>query len=467
MTYQAGGQNVMRDYNFMSYQQLQKPNIQDSIVKKYNSTLVGMTDLIGAKAAVDQLEYSWFELNRTMPKVKATTAGAGAGAEATFVVHADSKIAFGSYSPYDSGVAATTKGMPVRLYDVIQIKPASGTASAGSYINCLVTTVTSNTGFKAYPLNSALSVPAIASADEIIIIGNLHGEGTGFQKGLQTTTTKITENLARVKHKYNVTNTEKMTAKWATLPNGDKKFFLEGDKEAYYQMLNLVDSTLLIGEAVSNTALSELFVDGTNETDAPIYGTNGLTTQILAGGNILNYSSATGITLADLYDYNEVIAKEDADYENTLHLGISLDQQFDRELGDRVSNGAYMFGANKSIDLGFNKVTIGSFTYGKRCLEAFNNPQIFAADGYGYPYEGFMLPTGKTKVSKGAEEGLTVPTFRKRYLANNNESREMVVKYYDGLTSSETGVDKSEVRYLAEVGYQVQRRSATGYMKRA
>jgi hypothetical protein len=474
-TYNSGGANVVRSHNFISSQELHKPHIQSKLVQRFNETLTGFLDLAGAKAATDSIEYSRFEKNRVMPKIKATNGGAGAaGAAVAFTVHADAKTDFGSYSPYDTGVTATTKGMPVRLYDVVQIRPAAGTlASAGNYITGLVTAVTNNTAFTVTPLNSADAIPSIAAAQEIIIIGNMNGEGTGFQKSLSTKVTKYTENLQILKSKYEVTGTEKLQALWIDMPAGDRKAFLPGEADGYMTMLKLVDTTCLVGEAVSNTAnISELFVDGTLETDAPISGTNGVITQALDGGNTLNYASLTGVTLADLYDYNTVIDKESADKTNMLNLGIDLDQQLDRELGDRVSNGAISYGvfnfdAEKAIALNFNKVRLGAYTYEKRCLDAMNDPQVLGADGFGYSYEGLMLPMGMSKVAGGSEAGAMIPTLRKRFLANKGVSREMEVNYFEGLSQSDSGLDKDEVRYLSHVGVELQAKNKSGYWKRA
>lgn len=471
-TYENGATNLLRSHNFVSSQQLHKPHIQSKQVKRFNETLTGFLDLAGAKAPTDSIEYSRFEKKRIMPKIKATNGGAGgAGASVSFTIHADAKTSFGSYSPYDTGVASTNLGAPVRKYDIIQIRPAAGTlASAGNYITAIVTSVTSNTAFAATPVNSADSIPSIASAQEIIIIGNAHGEGSGYQASMSTKVEKIDETLQIIKHKYEVTGTEKLQALWIEEEGG--RFMLPGESDGYLQFLNLQDTTFLVGEAISNTALSEDFVDGTLETNAPILATNGVITQALNGGNTLNYSSITGVTLADLYDYNTTIDKQSAEKNNMVNLGIDLDQQLDRELGDRVTNGAISYGTfsfdqEKAIALNFSKVRLGAFTYNKRTINAMNDAQTLGADGYGYSYEGLMLPMGMSKVAGGAEAGAVVPTLRKRFLANKGKSREMEINFFDGLTQSDSGTDRCEVRYQAHAGVELQAKNKSGYWKRA
>jgi hypothetical protein len=236
--------------------------------------------------------------------------------------------------------------------------------------------------------------------------------------------------------------------------------------------LNFTDLTLLVGKSLASTALSELYVDGTLG-DSGASTTNGAITQALDGGNTLNYSNITGVTLSDLYDYNTVIDKESADKENMVNLGIDIDQQLDRELGDRVTNGAISYGTfsfdqEKAINLNFSKVRLGAFTYHKRTLNCFNDKQTLGADGYGYSYEGLMLPLGMSKVvGDGAEAGSIVPTLRKRYLANKGQSREMEINYFDGKAYSDAGTDKDEVRYQGHCGVELQAKNKSGYWKRA
>lgn len=472
MAYDKGAANTFRQYNFTSFQELHKPDNESELVKPFNNTLTGIWDLAGAKKATTATEYSWWEKNRIMPLVKATCPGGAAGAAVVFTTDATSRTSFGSYSPYNTGTTATTAALPVRKYDIISIAPQSGLASAGSYVNVIVTATPTSTTFTATPLVSTDSIPAIAAAKELIIIGNAFGEGSVLSSTLSTTTTKYTENLQIVKHRYQVTGTDKLAATWVDLGKG-MKAFLPAEKDAYMQFLKLQDLTLLLGEQMSSVALSDDFIDGTLETNAPIRTTNGLIKQVLTGGQILDYSNITGVTLADLWDYNTIIDKEGAEKENMLHLGIDIDQQLDRELGDRVANGAisygnFKFGEAKAIDLQFSKMKLGSFVYNKRCLEALNDRQNTGAEGYGYSYEALMLPMGSdVKLGNDDESGKRVATVRKRFLANYGESREAVIKYYDGFAQSENGTDRDEVRYMSEIGVEVQARNKTGYWRRS
>ncbi len=177
MAYNAGAQGTANNHNFVSFYEAHEPDISDEQVQRYGNSIVGFLDLVNAKKGTSALEFSRFEKDRIMPKIKATNGGAGsAGAAVTFTIDASAKVTAPSAAPYDTGATPDAVSFPVKLNDLIMIKPATGTASYGSYIKAIVTTVTGSTSFAATPINSADAIPSIPSADEIVIFGNAHGE---------------------------------------------------------------------------------------------------------------------------------------------------------------------------------------------------------------------------------------------------------------------------------------------------
>jgi hypothetical protein len=465
--YNTGGLNSATNHNFVSYYDAHEPDIQDELVQRYMSTMIGFLDFVDAKKPCTAAEFSRFEKDRTMPKIKATTAGAGAGAQATFTVDADSKISIPSVAPYDTGATPAGLTMPIRLNDLIMIKPASGIVSSGNYIKAIVDSVTNNTQFKATPIKSGDSVPAINAADEIIIYGNAHGEGSVFNAPMSTTATKFTEKLQITKHRIRVTGTEGLTKKWYKDSTDNMKFQVQGESDGYSTFLNLMDMNLLVGEELANTTVASTF----QAAGTPLAMTRGVLHAILDAGNVLNYSSISGLLIADMYDFNIVIDANKAQKKNLWMVGIALDQQMDVELGDRFKNGAITYGnfgmdQDKAVNLSFQKARIGVYEYDKRCMEAFNDLQTLGADGYGYKYEGFTIPAGATKIPGGDEKGQKAASLRKRYLAKEGKSREMNTYYFNGVTDADNGDDFEEVRYMSECALESQALNQFGYMKR-
>ena len=469
-TYANGGTSVLTSHNFVSWYDAHKPDISDKNVQRYGTeTMLGFLELSKAKKETTSIQYSRFEKDRRYPKVKASVSLTGAGLPATFTLNAASDTTFGSFDPYNTAVTTTTKGDPVRVGDILMLKPGGAVVvSAGAYIMVMVDSVIANTSFVATPIEVTEAIPALTN-EEMIIVGNGHGEGSGMPAPLSTKSTKYTENLQIIKHRYEVTGTEKEQTKWFTNDDrGTGEFgMLPGEADAYITVMNIIDRNLMVGKALNNVAISEDYLDGTVDTDAPIALANGVITQVLDGGNPLNYANVAGIALDDIYDYNVVIDKQNADKENFLFNGINLDQDLDKVLGTKVSNGSISYGSfsfdqDKAIALNFSKFRLGSYSYTKRVMDAFNDIQTLGAEGYGFPYEAMMIPMGMSKVSGGSEAGQSVSNLRKRYLKN----REMEVTYFDGMKHSDNGVDRCEVRYQAHVGVELQAKNMAGYWKR-
>jgi hypothetical protein len=467
--FNSGSFNTATNHNFVSFYDAHEPDISNELVQRYANSMVGFLDFVNAKKATDALEFSRFEKDRIMPKIKATSAGAGAGLVATFTVHADAQIDIPSAAPYDSSATPDGKATTTRVGDLIMIKPASGTASFGTYIEALVLTVVSNTSFTAQPLDSTIATPAIGSADEVVIYGNAHGEASGFNTPMSSKATKYTEKLQIIKDRLRVTGSEGLTKKWFDdKSSGTQKFVVQGEGDAYVRFTNTMDMNLLVGKELANTALATTY----QTAETPLALTNGLLTQINSNGNILNYAASAGLTIDDIYDYNVEIDANKAQKNNILMTGIVLDQQIDQELGDRLKSGAVTYGnfkmdQEKSVNLSFQKATLGSYSYDKRCMESFNDLQTLGADGYGFKYEAFTIPSGSQKVAGGAERGSKVASLRKRFLADGTKSREMMVNYFNAQTDSQEGYDWEEVRYQAHVALEAQALNQFGYIKRA
>tara|TARA_R110002096_G_scaffold130162_5_gene279255 strand:- start:640 stop:2052 length:1413 start_codon:yes stop_codon:yes gene_type:complete len=470
MGYDKGATNTARNHNFVSFYEAHEPDISNEQVQRYGNSIVGFLDLTNAKKSTSALTFSRFEKDRIMPKIKATNGGAGsAGAAVQFTIAADSKITSPSASPYDTGATPDEVSTPVNLNDLIMIKPGTGTASYGSYIKCIITAVTGSATFTATPVNSGDAIPSVPAADEIVIYGNAHGEGSGFQAPMSTKSTKYSESLQIIKHRMRVTGSESLVKLWYTeKSSGESKFMVKGEGDAYAQFMNTSELNLLVGETLSNTALASTF----QATNNPLALTNGLLTQVVNGGNVLNYAAVSGVTIQDFYDYNVEIDAEKAQKKNLMMSGIAIDQQIDQELGDRLKDGAITYGGfnmdqDKAVNLSFQKFTVGSYQYDKRPMVSFNDRQTLGADGYGFKYEAFTIPAGSVKVEGGDERGTSIPALRKRFLAGEGKSRELTCVYYNGIEQSENGSDIEEVRYQSHTALEAQGLNQYGYVKRA
>jgi len=469
-TYQAGGNNGNVDHSFVSYYEAHKPDISNELVKQYgNQYLHGLMEIMGAKKESGSIEYSHFAQKRIYRKIKATTLGGLSTANVTFTTDAASQLSIPlSASPY--GGTSTDDVHNARVGDILLIKPASGVVSWGNYVHVIVTSVDDAAGtFTARSMSSA-AIPAIATAVELAIVGNAHGEGSGQPASVRWTTEKITNNMQIIKENHTVTGTENLQKEWyeETMPSGMKvsRYFIKGEGETYVNFMNACELSMLTGIQINNNNLSDAYAAN------PLATTNGLLTEIDSRGVDRNYTALNGLTIADMEDHVIEQDKEKAGTDHFMFNGIQLDIQFDRELRDTFNNGGVTYGnfnfdQDKMVALNFKSFQISSYKYHKRTMHPFNDLQTLGADGYGFPYEGFTIPTKKAKIAGGEEMNAMVPTLRVRYLAKNGKDSSMQVTPFDGFRQSDAGTDTQEIRYKAQKGFELYAGNTTSYIKRA
>lgn len=463
--FSPGATQTATNYNFLSsWDAIQLDNDPKLIERFGTGRLTDLLQFFGYKKATSALYYSHWEKDRVMPKIKATNGGAGsAGAAVTFTLSSDSDYNYDSNNTPYAGSASAQTAVPVRAGDLIMIKPASGTVSMTTIVQAHVTSV-SGTTFVAYPLNSTQSIPAVTTADEIVIFGNAHAEGSNRPKPLSTKATKYTNYLHIFKDTAGATDIGGAVKSWVQV-NGQWRWYLGVEKDALNRILNNREMTLFLSNGLSNAAISNLY----NTTGNGISMAKGLVPEIIDRGNTLSYSGLTGLTIADFEDLIVTMDKQKCAKDNMLGVGLALSIQLDSELRDQFKNGAISYGIfsgdkAKDVNLGFNTFTIGGYTFMKKTIDAFNDLQTLGASGFNFPYEGIILPADKSAEPDGSQ----APSIRMRYLEQaGGKSMEMETNYYDGKTYSENGTATEEIRYSSYVGIEVMGANRTVYLKRA
>jgi len=460
-----GGVGTDVKYNFVSAFDLHKPDVDSELALRYGSqSLSGLMYYVGNVKETEGLEYLHHEENWVMPKLKVTNPSGIAGAAVTFTLDATSVTDIDQQSPYITGTAEQVT--PVRANDIILIKPSTGTIGVSTYIRAFVQSVNASAGtFVAAPLDILDPTPAQASATEVIIIGNAHGEGSGQPASLASGTLKFTNQLSIIKETMSITGTEENIKLWVDVEDeeGNKApyFMLKGEKDTWTRFENYKELSLLLSEKVTNTVITNAMIT----TDTPLTTTEGLVPFILSNGVTSNYSGITGFTLADHETLIKELDKQKGSKQNLFECGINLAGQIDRELGDRFSAGAISYGnfnfdESKRVALEFDTYSIMGYTFHKRTYDAFNDLQTLGAAGYTFSNDGMILPMdNRTLIDNGTR--MSVPSLRVRYM----KDREMKVSYNDMFDID--GTDKIEIRYLSQVGFEGTAGNRFAYVKQA
>ena len=464
-TFNAGAPVAYGQWNFISAYDLHKPDVNPELALRYGSqSLVGLLAYVGNEKSTESIEYIHHEEDWIMPKIKATCSAGGAGADVTFTVD-NSAVTTINYntSPYNS--ATTANALPVNVGDTLLIKPGSGTISAKTYIWAYVKSVdTSAKTFVATPILSGDSIPAIATADEIVIFGNIHGEGSGQPKSRTSKTIKYTNNLQIVKGTYDISGTEKEMILWVNVPGPGGEtapyYSIKGEGDALKRHLNYIELSMLLGKKITNvTNLADVLA----ASDTPIRATQGLIPELLTNGINQTYSSITGFTLTDSKLLVKELNKQKGAKQNLFMCGIDLSMQIDEEFGDRfkeggISYGAFQFDEAKKVALEFETFSQGGYTFHKRTYDAFNDLQTLGASGFNFSKEGLILPMDERPMMVDRNR-MNVPSLRTRFLDGRK------VKTADIDRFRVDGVDKFQVNYLSECGFETTSPNRMAYVR--
>lgn len=488
-TFTPGAYGVRTQWNYVSTlgvisgiaDSIHKPEIGEMLVKRYGSQLItGLLDMAGAKAPVSSLQYAHYEEDRIMPKIKATAVGAGAGAAATFTIDTAADTLYGQNAPYGGSATYDTNIVPVRLNDLILIKPVAGTVSASTYIRAIVTTVTIGgagaSTFVAVPLDSGDSIPTIASASEIVIYGNAFAEGSSKPEGRSSGVLSYYNNLQIMREAFDITGSEKDAVLWFKVKDASTGkegwvWSLKGESDCYVRALNFRESNQVISEKITNwnNIAAAIGTSPYTNGSGPVKTTEGMIPAVLGGGNITNYSAVNGWTLADGEAWVVEADKQKAAKENFVWAGINLSLAIDSELRNNFQNGAIKFGdydfsKDASVNLQFDSFKIGNYSFHKKTYDLFNDVQLFGADGYNFKNEAIVVPAD---TARDAKTGERVPSLRMRYLEGPDGSNSRDMRHVVRDMFAINGTDKFECEYLSESGLEMFGINRYGYWKQA
>lgn len=443
--FQPGGFTALSNFNFISEADIVAKSYEENLVPIYgNQNITTLIENMGNRKEVGNLTHSHWEEVKIMPKVTVTTAGASAGAQATFTITATSPaqiLTLSQNSPYVATSPATYKaGLTVKVGDHLILKAGSGPINAATNIQVRIDSVNKTAAtFTARPLYLANAIPAMASATELFIAGNSYGEGSDMPEPYAVLPEERFYNLQICKHKYSCTGTEANIITYI----GNTSYKIKGEIDGAKVFANKVELTLLTGQLYDNFDITD--------AEEPISLTKGLFPQIIEdGGYVQGYSTLTHYGIDDYEDLCLNLDKALAPKDHMQQCGLPLSLDIDRSMADFYKNGANVYdsfgGASaQAASLNYDAIQRGNYKFMKSQYTPFTDTQMFGADGYSYPSEGFTIPMkgGNDKKTGEYVNAMSVMYLKDRY---------QTITPFNGLTQGDNGTDKMEVRYQAHRG---------------
>lgn len=311
------------------------------------------------------------------------------------------------------------------IHNNVQKQDVVMNSSSGEVYICTETTTGTATFYLLKGHSSAADNTGwSASNDDLIVLGNMYGEGTGQPTNFfDTTLDKRTNNYMIVKEIFKVTGSQASNIGYVNVGNGDYRWYMHGENEARKRFMDKREMMMLFAEFnASGTAVAS--ANGT------VPGSEGYFSAVKKRG--ISVSNAATSPLDTIGEFDTIILELDrqgAPAEYAMYLNrkqsLAIDDMLASGIATQVTAGLPgQFGAfnnnpDMAVQLGFKSFTRGGYTFHKHDWKLLNDPTLLGATT---KYQGAMIPM--TMVAD-PNTGEKAPALELKYKAANGYSREI------------------------------------------
>lgn len=348
-------------------------DVRPELIKAYgNQGITGFLRMTGAvKAAGSAEKVTYYEEARLHQKVRAAvTTG---------------------YSSGDANVAEmtfTAESLSDQNADDVDIRPNTPMKGDIVLINGIdrgvVTTegaANSTATFKVKLLRDAASTLADAAVVDMPIIGNIFAQGEDQpDRFVESNVVRFQKPYAIVKGNYEVSGSQATNIGYIDVGGGDYRWYIKGEMDARQRFLDKREMTLLFGQEVSTTQITD------------IEGNEGYITALENRGLVTSGYLGNDGGFADLDDLiiefdKQGSAPEYAIYANTAQ-NLLLDDMVAQGGGSSkagiagvtASYGAFQNSPDMAVQLGFSSFSRGGYTFHKHSWKLLNDPTLLGGD---------------------------------------------------------------------------------------
>lgn len=343
----------------------------------------------------------WHEMGflQSNLKVASITGGASPTADTVVTISPDSHLQGGTKSPLAQGLEVSVNGARFYIKAKNTSVPNAHTITLAPFVGNLVNPNT------------------IITANSIVVpIGNVSGEGTGYNSTGQRLPVTFETQVGIVKTKKRVTGSEATNMQKVALPSelGGSNFLVyAADIDTVKEHKKEVNNMALFG-----SGRTYLDTDPNNPSGL-LYAPEGLIPQIQRNGNQYPYFGT--FTLDTLNDLAKIMTREAAPMMNYLKVGQDVNLAMEDVVSDSLRNGAKVYldysakdftaGAKEGqrlVDFGFDGFKKGGFTFFKQPMEDFDNPIVGAAPGMNFSYSFVVCPMSYDKDPVSGDRRMTM-----------------------------------------------------------
>jgi hypothetical protein len=401
---------------------LHKIDMYNEYINVYqeDKTIINWLESTKRELVSDETNYFHFEKDWINPAIVIVAKDDGSGSSVVLTVDEDSAVRLTNLVFFGKG----------ELYGYV----TAISAPSGGTIDVTVV-----------PAGSYNLQTGVSDGDYFNAYSNAQKEASSSMTSLNSRPLMYSGKVQIIRSGYIVTGSEATNKVTIKLQNGSEFYTTDQELNEHIRFKQAIANALLINPNVSS--LSD--AGGNN-----IRVTKGLIQTIRDRG--VNYATPTTWSVNDFYNLTIALDKVRGAKENLFYYGNQLGISIDQAITNTMQNGGIQYNAfgagndkQKAIDLGFNSIKVGNYTFHLSGDASFNDPQLLAMAGSTYPNKGYIVPADS---QNDAVSGAKVPSLMLRYKASPSENRKY--KKYE-LTINDNGVDQIEKGELTECGLQV------------
>lgn len=262
----------------------------------------------------------------------------------------------------------------------------------------------------------------VASAKELIIIGNLYAQGTDQPSSWrQSGLVKRTNKYNIIKDVYKVSGSQATNIGWVNV-GGKRLWYIKSEADTRQRFMDSREMMMILGQDPASTVDTSGSAFDFDQRD--LDGGEGYFAAIEDRGIV---ASDLLSSLSDIDDMVKVLDKEGGASEYAMYVNRAQDLRIDdilaQGVGASVTTGAAAFGSfgnspETAISLGFRSFNRGGYSFHKHDWKLLNDPTLLADSAFA----GVCVPMAKVADPKTGEKS---PSLEMNYKAVNGYSREM------------------------------------------
>ena len=294
------------------------------------------------------------------------------------------------------------------------------------------------------------------TAGDLIVLGNMYGQGTNQPVGFrEADIKKYTNPYMIVKGRHEVNGSQATNIGWVDVGGGEYRWFMYAEQEARKRFEDQREMMMLFGEKRAHAAGSD------TDFDTEFAGSEGYFSAIEDRGiQMLNGNANPMDSFSEFDDLIIELDKQGAPSEYAMYLNRKQDLAIDDMLAAGISTGvsaglpgqfgAFNNDADMAVKLGFKSFTRGGYTFHKHDWKLLNDPTLLGASNF---VQGAMIPLSQIA---DARSGMKAPALSLYYKEANGYSREMEHWVSGGgvlghNNNGDLGTDQAVFHYRSEV----------------